>query len=90
VDDAVGLRGSGFEAVEVVKRSAMDFGAGGGQGRRFLVRPAQAKNLMARPDHFLDDGRADESGRSSDKYAHEKTLQFSVATNLRSNIMLVK
>ncbi len=58
----VGPRGAGLEAVRVLQRSPMDLGAGGGQGRSLVLRAAEPDHLMARPDQFLDDGRADEPG----------------------------
>ena len=60
-----------LEALQVLDRSAMDLGAGGRQGRRLVVRTAEAAHLMTGRDQLLDDGRADESGGAGDKNAHK-------------------
>ena len=73
MDDAVRTRGA-LQAVGIVDRSAIDLSAGGGQRLRRLVRTADADHLMARADQFLNDGRADKSGRAGDKYSHDETF----------------
>ena len=75
VDDAVRSSGRLLEAVQILERPAIDLGAGGRQGRRLFIRTAEAQHLMACRDQFLDDGGADESRGSSDKHAHEQSLQ---------------
>ena len=60
VDDAVRSGGALLKAGQVLERSAMDLGAGGGQRRRLVVGAAEADHLMAGGDQFGDHGRADE------------------------------
>ena len=76
VDDAVRAGGAVLQAVRIVDRSAIDLGPRGGKSRRLLVRTIEADHLMARRDQLLDDARADESSRASDKYTHEQTSMF--------------
>ena len=78
MDDAVRSGGALLEAVRVLNRSAIDLGASRSQSRRLVVRTTDADHLMAGGDQFLDDGRADESGRAGDKYTHEQSLQVFV------------
>ena len=54
------------------------------------VRAGQAEHVMAGADQVLDDGRADPTGRSSDKYAHRKTSGFSLETIVCPQVILVK
>ena len=70
VDDAIHLCRAALQAVQVVERAAMDLGTGGGQLIRSLVRAGEAEHLVAGGDQFIDDGRADPAGGSSDEYAH--------------------
>src|SRR5262249_38804964 len=76
MNDAIGSRGTFLQAVRICDGPAIDLGAGGGQGRRLVVRSTKAEHLMARSDQLLDDGRADESGGSGNEYAHSKVSWF--------------
>jgi hypothetical protein len=74
VDDAVGACGAFLQAVRIVDRSTIDFGAGGGERRRLLIGSGDADDLMVRGDQFLDEGGTDEPGRAGDEYAHDEVL----------------
>ena len=74
VDHAV--RGCGACAqLSSRRRAAMHFGAGGGErfGRR--IGTSKTKHLVARTDQFLDNSRADKSGRAGNKDTHEEFLR---------------
>ena len=90
MDDAIRSGRALLETVQILERPAMNLGAGCSQLRRFLVRTTEAEHLMARRDQLLDDGRADESGRTGDEHTHDRSLQVSLETNLCSRPILVK
>ena len=70
VDDAVGCRGGGPQAVEVVEVAAVRLGALGRQGGGGLVRAGQAGDVVPGFEEFGDDGGTDVSGRAGDKDVH--------------------
>ena len=70
VGHAVGGFGPPAQALQVFQRAVVDLGPGGLEGLRALVRAGEAKHWMAVSDQFLDDGRADKTGRASDENAH--------------------
>jgi hypothetical protein len=70
VDHAIGLLGAAPETVHIVERAAMHFRTRRAELSRALVRARQAEHLMAGGNQILDDGGADPTGRSSDKYTH--------------------
>ena len=72
VDHGIRLGGAAPQAVQIRERAAMNLGARRGERLRSLVRAGQAEHLMAGGDQVLDDGRADPTGCSSDKYTHSK------------------
>ena len=58
------------QAVEIVKRAALDLGPGGGEGRGRGIRAGEPDDLMARADELGNDGGANPAGRAGDKDTH--------------------
>ncbi|GAB3868017.1 hypothetical protein GCM10027610_123990 [Dactylosporangium cerinum] len=74
VDDRVGGRGAGAEAVQVVEAAVVDLGAGGGDGGGRGVRAGQAEDVVAGGDELGEDGGPDPARCSGDEHLHEKLL----------------
>ena len=74
VDDAVGRRGAGAQAVEVVEAAAVHLGARGGDRLGRGVGAGEADDLVAGIDELGDDGGADPAACAGDEYAHESDL----------------
>jgi hypothetical protein len=90
VDDAVRSSGSLLEAVQILKRSANDFGTSRSQTRRLLIRATKAEDLVTGGNQVFDDSRADETGGSGNEHTHKQSLQISWETNLAAPTILVK
>lgn len=82
VDHGVRLSGTALQTSQVVERAVMDFGTGCRQLIRSLVGAGEAEHLVAGGDQFIDDGRADPAGGSSDEYAHVISPVFAGDTYL--------
>ena len=65
---------SGFgppaQALQVLQRAVVGFGPGCLERQRALLRAGETEHLMAVGEQFLDDGGADETGRSGDENTH--------------------
>ena len=76
MDGAICFLGAFAQAVEIVERTAMDFGAQFFQRLGIGVGAGKAKHLVPVGDQFLGGGGADKSGRAGDEYTHEKYSLF--------------
>ena len=70
VDDAVGGRRSGVQAVEVVQVAAPGLGARGLEGGDGPVRAGEAHHLVPVAEQLGDECGADVPGRAGDEYTH--------------------
>src|SRR5580692_3800277 len=70
VNHSIRRGGSTPQAGQILKIATMDLGTSGGKRLGSRIRASEAENLMARFDEFCNDGRADESCRTSDEYTH--------------------
>lgn len=69
VDDTIGLRDAGAEAVKVGEVSAQRRPAGGREDRGRRIGADEAEDLVARGDEVGNDNRTDAAAGASDEYA---------------------
>ena len=70
VDDAIRASRSTSQALGILERPSMHFGAGSGKRLGGRIRASQAEHLMARADEFLNDRSSDEACGSCDEHTH--------------------
>src|SRR5882724_5716428 len=70
----MGSVGSSAQTIQVLKVTAMDLGASGGEGLGGGIRTSEADHIVARFDQFLNDGRADEARRTGNEDTHVLVL----------------
>ena len=71
VDHPVGVGRRLGQALGIIEVAPLDSGAGSFQPLRGCVGAGQADHLVAGPEEFGDDGRADPSRRAGDKDSHD-------------------
>ena len=81
VDHAVGVRRRLGQTVRVVEVASLDDGAGRFQPLRRCLGAGQADHLVAGPQQFGHDGRADPARCAGDKYSHGGTSHVRDVSN---------
>jgi hypothetical protein len=70
VEDPIGRRCAGAQAVDVVKTTAVYLGSGVGECGGRGIRAGQTEDMMARAGELGNDRGADPAGRAGDENAH--------------------
>jgi hypothetical protein len=70
VDDAIARFGAAREAVEIIERAALHFGARVSDRFRRRVGSSEAEDFVAGGDQVSSDGRTDPTGSPSDEDTH--------------------
>jgi hypothetical protein len=75
MDDGIGSGCTALQAFKIIQRAAMDLGSCGGNRSGSRIGASEAEHLVPRDKQFLDDGGADEPGRTCNKDTHEEILR---------------
>ncbi len=70
VDDGIGRGCSAAQTFQVLQIASMCLSPGGFKRLCACIRPRHPEDLVASTDEFFHDGGTDESGSSSNEYAH--------------------
>jgi hypothetical protein len=76
MDDGIGGGRAALEAFKIIQRAAMDLGSCRGNGSGSRIGAREAEDLVPRDKQFLDNGGADEPGRTCNKDTHDKSSVF--------------
>jgi hypothetical protein len=90
MDHGIRLCGAAPEAVQILQRSTMDFGARCGQGLRSFFRASKAKHLMPAGDQFLRDADPTQPVAPVTNTRMSKVSRVALETNVCPGPILVK
>jgi len=75
MDYGIGSGRSALQALKIIQRAAMDLGTGRGNNSSRRIRASEAEYLVPGDKQFLDNGGADEPGRTCNKDTHGEILR---------------
>jgi hypothetical protein len=90
MDYGIGSGRSALQAFKIIQRAAMDLGSCPDNSSGSRIRASEAEHLVPRGKQFLDDGGADEPGRTCNKDTHEEILRGWMEAYIGWRIIVVK
>src|ERR1700722_4687183 len=90
MDYGIGSGRSALQAFKIIQRAAMDLGPCRGNSSGSRIRASEAEHLVPRDKQFLDNGRADEPGRTCNKDTHGEILRVGMEAYVGRRAIMVK